>query len=79
MRKAIVALLIFAACGGNGGWDEQARADFVAGCEDGGVPRDMCVCMQEKVETRYPDMTEDDQLPTDEATEIAKECVAAGE
>lgn len=75
MRKAIVVLFIFAACGGGGdGWSEQARAEFVAGCTDAGAPEAMCVCMQEKTEARYPDMTENEQIPTDEATELAKEC-----
>jgi hypothetical protein len=75
MRKAIVALFIFAACGGGGGgWDEQARADFIAGCQDGGGTAEQCKCVQEKTEERHPDMTADDQLPASEATEIAKEC-----
>jgi hypothetical protein len=75
MKKAILVLLILAACGGSdGGWSEQARTDFVAGCTDNGGAEDTCKCVQEKLEARHPDLTDPADLDQDEITELVGEC-----
>ena len=76
MRKAIAALLIFAACGGgNEGWSDQARTDYIAGCVDAGSPRDACECVQEKLEAAHPDLDNPADINQDEVAGFIEECV----
>lgn len=75
----IVAFLVLAflvACGGEDGWDDDARAEFIAGCESGGGTNEACVCMQEKVEAKFPDPESPDDIPQEEVSAIAQECVS---
>ncbi len=79
MKKAIVVLmtLVFTACGGDDGWAEQDRIDFVAGCENGGAPTGVCECVQEKLEEAFPDISEfedDPDLLASEAAKFQTEC-----
>jgi hypothetical protein len=75
MRKAVVVLLIFAACGGDGGgWSEQARTDYIAGCEDSGAPRDLCECVQQKLEARHPDLDDPTDIDQGEVVEFSQDC-----
>lgn len=76
MKRAIVVLMIFAACGGSSdGWSGQDRTDFVAGCTDSGGAEDTCKCVQEKLEARHPDLNDPADLDQDEIVELTKECV----
>ena len=82
MRKAIaiVALTILAACGGSDaggedtGWGAQAREEFIAGCESGGAPNAVCVCMQEKLEAEYPDAEDPADFEEAKMTEFTEAC-----
>lgn len=75
MKKAIIILTVLAACGGSSGWSDEDREAFVAGCEDGGAPNDLCVCVAEKMEAEYPDEIPDDTEIAAKTTEFAQECL----
>ena len=82
MRRALMFVVIFAvvflvACGGDDGWDAEAREEFIAGCESSGTPNEACVCMQEKVEAKYPDIESPDEINQADVTAIAEECLNA--
>lgn len=82
MRRALMIVMIFAvvflvACGGDEGWDAEAREEFIAGCESSGTPNEACVCMQEKVEAKYPDIESPDEIEQADVLAIAKECIDA--
>jgi hypothetical protein len=75
MKKAFLVLLILASCGGDDGWSEQARTDFVAGCVDGGAPQDVCECVQEKYEEAHPEIQDPDEIDQAEIVDFTKECI----
>ena len=76
MKKAILVLLILASCGGDEGWSDQARTDFVAGCVDGGAEESLCECLQEKLEAAHPDLDDPADLDQSEVVDFTKECAA---
>ena len=77
MKKWIVILTVLAACGGSSGWSDEARAEFIRGCQDGGGSEEACTCMQEKMEGKYP--AEDDFESVDEAALTEDSITFAGE
>jgi hypothetical protein len=74
---AAIAMAFLVACGGDGGWSDDERTEFVAGCTSSGAPEDMCVCMADKMEAAYPDELPDEAEITEKSTEFAQECVQA--
>lgn len=84
MKRALLVVTIFVmvflvACGGEEGWGAEAREEFIAGCESGGAPADVCTCMAEKAEAKFPDAEDPDDFAQDEVTKIAQECIAESE
>lgn len=84
MKRALLVVTIFVmvflvACGGEEGWGAEAREEFIAGCESGGAPNAVCVCMAEKAEAKFPDAEDPDDFPQDEVTKIAQECIEESE
>jgi hypothetical protein len=75
MKKAILVLMIMASCGGDEGWSDQARRDFVAGCVDGGAEQSMCECLQEKLEAAHPGLEDPADIDQAEVVEFTQECV----
>ena len=80
MRRALMFVVILAtvflvACGGDEGWDAEAREEFIAGCESSGTPNEACVCMQEKLEAKYPDAEDPADFEQGDVTTFAKECL----
>jgi hypothetical protein len=81
MKRAVIALIFLVACGGNGGWSESERRDFIAGCTSE-VPQEftdeqraklveLCQCSAEKAEESGIDPAE---FTESDATEFAQEC-----
>jgi hypothetical protein len=76
MKKAILVLMILTSCGGDdGGWDDQARTDFIAGCTDAGSPEDVCKCLQEKLEEANPDLETPEDIDQAQVAEFTRECI----
>lgn len=75
MKKAFLVLLFLVSCGGDEGWSDQARRDFVAGCVDGGAEEAMCECLQEKLEAAHPDLVDPSDLDQGEVVEFTQECI----
>jgi hypothetical protein len=84
VKRGLVVVTIFVmvflvACGGEEGWGAEAREEFIAGCESGGASNEVCTCMAEKAEARFPDAEGPDDFAQDEVAKIAQECVAESE
>ena len=60
MKRIVVVLVFLVACGGNGGWSESQKEEFLAGCTDQAPEdftddqlaqlTDLCECSAEKAE-----------------------------
>ena len=76
MRKAIVILVILAACGGSSdeGWGADAREEFIAGCESSGSSTEDCTCLQEKLEAEFPEADDPADFDQEVVAEVTKEC-----
>ena len=71
MRKAIVILVVLAACG-NSGWSDAEKNAFQQSCEQAsGGKTAICACALEKAQAEE-DSPED--LTTEQTLEIAKQC-----
>lgn len=75
MKKAILVLMILVSCGGDEGWGDQARTDFIAGCTDAGSPQDVCECLQEKLEEANPELEDPSDIDAEQVADFTRECV----
>ena len=72
MRKAVLILVVLAACSSGGGWSDAEKEAFTDSCEaaSGGLVA-VCACALEKAQEKA-DTPED--LTTDEQVQIGEEC-----
>ena len=79
MRRWIVILTLLAACSG-GGFSEDDKSEFIAGCQEGGGTESACACVWDKIEAEWDSSSEaeDDADFTTKVTEFTTECVEEG-
>jgi hypothetical protein len=52
---ALLAAAVLAGCGGGDGLSGSVKDDFIAGCEDGGQPKEACECLVTELENQGVD------------------------
>lgn len=72
---AAIVMAFLVACGGDGGWTDDERSEFIAGCTSEGAPEDLCACVGEKMEAAYPDDIPDESEVAESTTKFAQECL----
>ncbi|HET7482645.1 MAG TPA: hypothetical protein VFK89_07280 [Actinomycetota bacterium] len=78
MRKWIVVLAFLTACSGGGGFSDQDKTDYLAGCHDSGGSEEVCNCAWDKI-TETWDSSKEAQDDPDFSTKVAefgRECAA---
>ena len=72
---AAIVMAFLVACGGDGGWTDEERSEFIAGCTSGDAPEDLCACVADKMEVAFPDEIPEEAEIVESTTQFAQECL----
>lgn len=83
MRRALLVVSIFVmvflvACSSEEGWGAEAREEYIAGCESSGASNEVCTCMADEMEAKYPDADDPADFEQAEVTKAAEKCAGEG-
>ena len=74
IRELLIVSLIVISCK-SGNWPDHEQKKFKEECKAEGGSKSYCSCFLENVMTKYPNVSDFDQMEFETAVELSKDCI----